>query len=299
MDRIIRVGSRESRLAVAQTNLVLDQIKKFHPEITFELVTMKTTGDKILDRDLDQVGGKGLFVKELDRALLEGRVDMTIHSLKDLPMELTPGLPVLGYSRREDPRDVLILRRGLREVGEGQIGTSSKRRALQLKRLYPEASFRSIRGNVRTRLRKLEEEGYAATVLARAGLVRLGMEEIITRTFSTEEVIPAAGQGILVFQGREGEAYDFLSEVSDQASAFAALAERSFVRTLNGGCSSPAAAYAEIEGDSLLLSGLYYDEATGGYTTGRARGKVREAEKLGEELALSLKESYKREEAHV
>jgi hydroxymethylbilane synthase len=315
MEKIIRVGSRESKLALAQTELVLKEIKKFHPEMQFELVPMKTTGDKILDRNLDQIGGKGLFVKELDRALLERKVDLTIHSLKDLPMEIPDELPILGYSKREDPRDAMICGQKLKsyldekagEDGEKEkalseeeklcIGTSSKRREKQLSILYPKADFRGIRGNVQTRLRKLEEEGYDATVLAMAGLKRLGVEEIADQIFSVDEVIPAAGQGILVLQGRRGEEYFFLDEVCDREAAYAATAERSFVKTLDGGCTSPAAAYAELAGNQLLLRGLYYDEETEGFLTGKkslllAEGALAEAEKLGKELALELKEKY-------
>ncbi len=295
MKKKIRVGSRESRLAVAQTEEILEKVRAFHPELEIELVTMKTTGDRILDRNLDQIGGKGLFVKELDKALLEGRVDLTIHSLKDLPMEQAEELPIIGYSKRRDPRDVMILREKRMKTEEIRlIGSSSNRRRLQLQRLYPQAEFRGIRGNVQTRLKKLAEEGYDATILAMAGLSRLGMEHLADRIFSVEEVIPAAGQGILVFQGRRGEDYSFLQEVCDEASRYAALAERAFVRKLNGGCSSPVAAYAEIEGKKILLRGLYYDEAEEDYIVGKKEGRVDEAGALGLALAAELKESYAR-----
>lgn len=295
MKKKIRVGSRESRLAVAQTEEILEKVIAFHPELEIELVTMKTTGDRILDRNLDQIGGKGLFVKELDKALLEGRVDLTIHSLKDLPMEQAEELPIIGYSKRRDPRDVMILREKRMKTEEIRlIGSSSNRRRLQLQRLYPQAEFRGIRGNVQTRLKKLAEEGYDATILAMAGLSRLGMEHLADRIFSVEEVIPAAGQGILVFQGRRGEDYSFLQEVCDEASRYAALAERAFVRKLNGGCSSPVAAYAEIEGKKILLRGLYYDEAEEDYIVGKKEGRVDEAGALGLALAAELKESYAR-----
>ena len=295
MKKKIRVGSRESRLAVAQTEEILEKVRAFHPELEIELVTMKTTGDRILDRNLDQIGGKGLFVKELDKALLEGRVDLTIHSLKDLPMEQAEELPIIGYSKRRDPRDVMILREKRMKTEEIRlIGSSSNRRRLQLQRLYPQAEFRGIRGNVQTRLKKLAEEGYDATILAMAGLSRLGMEHLADRIFSVEEVIPAAGQGILVFQGRRGEDYSFLQEVCDEASRYAALAERAFVRKLNGGCSSPVAAYAEIEGKKILLRGLYYDEVEEDYIVGKKEGRVDEAGALGLALAAELKESYAR-----
>ena len=165
MKTVIRIGSRESRLAVTQTEIIKGQIEAHFPHIRVEIVTMKTTGDRILDRSLEQIGGKGLFVKELDQALRKGRVDLSVHSLKDMPMDIPEDLPILAYSKREDPRDVLIFRQGQTEsISGGMIGTSSKRRRLQLERLYPDCHFQGIRGNVQTRLRKLEEEGFCATV---------------------------------------------------------------------------------------------------------------------------------------
>jgi len=291
--RVIRVGSRDSKLAVAQTMSVLTVMEKEHPEITFELVTMKTTGDKILDRNLDQIGGKGLFVKELDLALMEGRIDLSIHSLKDLPMEISDEIPLVGYSKREDPRDVMLLKPGSNgEFKEGLIGTSSRRRMEQLKKLYPNATFRCIRGNVQTRLRKLSEEDYEATILAKAGLARLGMEDYIDKVFSLDEMIPAAGQGILAFQGRKGEDYSFLSCVCDEKSKLAAICERSFVKYLDGGCSSPIAAYAQVDEDKISLRGLYYHEPAGDYVVGMKTGSVHEAEQIGEHLAKELKTNW-------
>jgi len=289
MKKIVRVGSRDSKLAVRQTLLALEGVKEVHPEIEFELVTMKTTGDKILDRNLDQIGGKGLFVKELDKALSEGRVDITVHSLKDLPMELPEELPLIGYSKREDARDVVLVKKGReQDFDYGCIGTSSRRRMEQLKKLYPNATFRGIRGNVQTRLRKLEEEDYTATILAKAGLARLGMEDCITKTFSVEEVIPAAGQGIVAFQGRKGEDYSYLECVCDKASFYAATAERSFVKYLDGGCSSPIAAYASVNGEKISLRGLYYHEPAEDFSVGVKEGNVADAEQIGVALAQEL-----------
>ena len=175
-----------------------------------------------------------MFVKELDQALRKGRVDLSVHSLKDMPMDIPEDLPILAYSKREDPRDVLIFRQGQTEsISGGMIGTSSKRRRLQLERLYPDCHFQGIRGNVQTRLRKLEEEGFCATVLAAAGLKRLGMDSCIGRYFSCEEMIPAAGQGILAVQARAGEYQELLEVLNDPRSEAAAKAERAFVKVLN------------------------------------------------------------------
>lgn len=296
MRKVIRVGSRESKLAVAQTMLVLKEIEKKHPEIAFELVTMKTTGDKILDRNLDQIGGKGLFVKELDQALLDGRVDITIHSLKDLPMEIPEEIPLLGFSKREDPRDAILVRKGAEESFQtGCIGTSSRRRMEQLKKLYPKASYRGIRGNVQTRMQKLEKEGYDATILAVAGLKRISMEKHITKIFSTDEMIPAAGQGILAFQGRKDEDYSYLTCVCSAESEYAATAERNFVSALNGGCSSPIAAFAKVNEDKVTLKGLYYHEPAKDFSVGTITGTVSEAKVLGEKLARNLQERWKNE----
>ena len=267
MHSVIRIGSRESLLAVRQAEIIRDQIRQADPQIRVEIITMKTTGDRILDKSLAQIGGKGLFVKELDRALMEGRIDLAVHSLKDMPMEENEELPILAYGKREDPRDVLVYRPGLESLPEHPvIGTSSRRRALQMESLYPGCTFRGIRGNVQTRMRKLETEGYDGTLLAAAGLRRLGMEHVAGRYFSVDEMIPAAGQGILAVQGRRGERYDWMDEIDDPASRAAALAERQFIRILGGGCTSPSAAHAQVSGNELKLTGLYYDEGTGKYS---------------------------------
>lgn len=293
MKKVI-IGSRESRLAVIQSELVRDFIcENNNNHVTAELLTMKTTGDKILDRTLDKIGGKGLFVKELDRALLAGQTDISVHSLKDMPMEVPENLPVVACSKREDPRDVLVLPKGVKELDLSKpIGSSSLRRVLQLKKIYPDAEFKSIRGNVCSRLSKLDNGEYSAIILAAAGLKRLGLEERISRYFTIEEMIPAAGQGILAVQGRLGETYDYLEGFHEKNAMYAALSERAFVRELNGGCSSPVAAHAVISEEKLRLFGLYYNEKDGDYLTGSICGSCSEAEKLGVELAHKLKTEY-------
>lgn len=287
--KTIRIGSRESKLAVVQSGMLIDCIEYHHKEIKVELVTMKTTGDKILDRSLDKVGGKGLFVKELDMALMEKRTDLSVHSLKDMPMELPKALPLLAFSKREDPRDAFILPKGEKELNPDlPIGCSSKRRMVQLKKLFPHMEFKGIRGNVLTRLEKLDRREYSGIVLAAAGLRRLGLEDRISRLFSIEESIPAAGQGILAIQGRNGENYDFLKEFHDEAAQAEAICERAFVKCLNGGCSSPIAAFAKAEGKSLHLTGLYCDEDSQEYVTGTVTGDINQAEDIGKTLANKL-----------
>ena len=291
MKKKIVVGSRESKLAVVQSMMLVDYLRRTLPDAEISLLTMKTTGDKILDRTLDEVGGKGLFVKELDQALREHRADLTVHSLKDMPMELPEDLPLLCFSKREDPRDVLVLRSGQTELRPGKpIGTSSLRRALQLKALYPEYETMSVRGNLQTRLKKLDEGQYGALVLAAAGLKRLGLEHRIHRYFTPEEIIPAAGQGILGVQGRAGEDMSFLTGFADREAGYAAICERAFVTELNGGCTSPVCAHAEIVDGRIRLRGLYYDETTGAVRVGTAEGNTDEAEALGRRLAGWLRE---------
>ena len=287
----IRIGSRESKLAVIQSNMVLEYIKSSVPQADVSLVTMKTTGDIILDRSLESVGGKGLFVKELDRALIENRTDLSVHSLKDMPMQVPEDLPLAAFSSREDPRDVLVLPEGATELDKSKpIGCSSRRRQLQLKLLFPDMDIQPVRGNVQTRLAKLEAGQFSALVLAAAGLKRLGLEGRISRYFTTEEILPAAGQGILVVQTRRGMDTQCLRLVQDEKTACCAKAERAFVRALDGGCSSPVAAYAVVEGEKLTLTGFYVSEDERIQRKGSISGGVTEAATLGSTLARILKE---------
>lgn len=300
--RKIRIGSRESKLAVVQSEIIMDLIRRAHPEIELELVTMKTTGDMILDRSLDQVGGKGLFVKELDQALRDGRIDIAVHSLKDMPMDTPEDLPLLAFSKREDPRDVLVLPKEADRTDSVDItgftgsldpakpiGSSSARRNLQLRRLYGGMAAESVRGNVLTRLSKLDRGDYSALVLACAGLKRLGLDDRVSKVFDPSEMIPAAGQGIMAIQGRAGEDHDYLDCVNDRNAETEALTERAFVRALDGGCSSPIAAFAHAVGDEVKLTGLYYIEAEDDYITGEIAGRREDGEALGRELARQLK----------
>ena len=286
----IRIGSRESKLAVIQSRIVMDAIARTVPEAELELVTMKTTGDRILNKTLDQIGGKGLFVKELDQALRDGRADFTVHSLKDMPMEVPDDLPLAAFSRREDPRDVLVLPEGVTELDRSKpIGCSSRRRQLQLKVLFPDVEIRPVRGNVQTRLAKLEAGEFSALVLAAAGLKRLGLEGRISRYFSTGEILPAAGQGILAVQTRQGMDTSCLAAVRDEDAACCALAERAFVRALDGGCTSPVAAHAVVAGEQLTLTGLYVSPDETVVRKGAMTGLKADAERLGQALAEALR----------
>ena len=256
---------------------------------------MTTTGDNILDRTLDVVGGKGLFVKELDEALRAGRVDLCVHSYKDMPVEDNPDMPVVAVSRREDPRDVLLCAAGRMESGVRTVGCSSLRRKLQLEALPGAAGWqvRPVRGNVLTRMDKMDSGEFDALVLAAAGIRRLGLEERVNRVFSVDEVMPAATQGILAVQGRAGVDYGFLCEWSDEDAWDSAEAERGFVRALGGGCSAPVAAYAELAGGTCTLCGLYVN-AKEQLFKGVQSGPRKEARQLGERLAAALKEEGER-----
>lgn len=285
----IRIGSRDSRLAVIQSEMVMDAIGAYDPTLEVELVTMKTTGDLILDRPLSQIGGKGLFVKELDRALLEGRVDFTVHSSKDLPMDIPQELPLVAFSHRADPRDALVLPQGVDTLDPTRpIGCASLRRTLQLKKLFPHHQVAPVRGNVQTRLAKLDRGEYSALVLACAGLDRLGLENRISRRFPVEEMLPAAGQGILAVQSRADVDTSCLSLFHDPVAAVCLTAERAFVGTLEGGCSSPVAAHATVDGDTVTLTGFYVDGEGESYIESSCAACA-DAREMGAELAVRMR----------
>ena len=287
----IVIGSRDSKLAVVQAQMVIDFLRGAHPGCEVGLATFKTTGDKILDRRLDQIGGKGLFVKELDSALRAGSCDYTVHSCKDLPMEVPDDLPLVCFSSREDPRDVLVFPQGASEPDWSlPIGTSSRRREIQLRTLFPEVTFASVRGNLQTRLRKLDEGGYGALVLAAAGLKRMGLADRIGRYLTVDEVIPSAGQGVLAVQGRVDADASLFDGFADVDVADAVLAERAFVARLDGGCSSPIAAHAQVDGDSIVLRGLYYDEELQEARRGSVEGTRADAISIACDLADRLRD---------
>lgn len=291
----IRIGTRKSRLARIQAKMLADYIDTHCEGYEAELVTVMTTGDRNLSKRLDEIGGKGVFVKELDAFLTEGHTDLSVHSLKDMPMEIPPEIPVIGFSGREDARDVLVLPEGTKEYDyRGPIGCSSNRRSLQLKDIYPNAEIRNIRGNVETRLEKLDSGEYGGLILAAAGLKRLGLSERISRYFTVEEMVPAAGQGILCVQGREGEDYGFLQGFFDEEVRECVAAERAYTAYLNGGCSLPMGVYAQILDEiRMQVQGLFFDEDSGRYGKLCVSGKRSEAEELGISLAQELKRSVK------
>jgi len=287
------IGSRESRLAVVQAELVRDRLRELHPGLDVSIRTYKTTGDVILDRTLDKVGGKGLFTKELEAALLRGEADLLVHSFKDVPMLVDQRIPIVGVSAREDERDVLVLPVGASAPDPDKpLGCSSLRRTLQLRRLYPGVRVEPVRGNVLTRLRKLDEGQYGALCLAAAGLRRLELEARISRFFAPEELLPAACQGILALQARADFDRTLLDGLHDPDAWTAATCERAFVRTLDGGCSSPVAAHMTPEGDGIRLTGLYVEQDNETYHIESAAGTRDEAEALGCRLAAAMRERW-------
>lgn len=280
--REIKIGTRGSPLALAQTKIIADRILSTWPDEKITVVKITTHGDKDMSPFSDNpLGLKGMFVSEIEQALLKGEIDFAVHSLKDLPADINSHLPIVAYSQRGDPRDALITGSATGNI----IGSSSLRRRLQLERLYPDKNIIPIRGNVDTRIKRLDDGEYSGLVLAVSGLERLNLQNRITKIFSPNEILPAPGQGILACQGREDEDYHYLDCVNDECSRDCALAERSFSRALNADCNVPVGAYAVVEFDVLTLKGLYIDENTRKFYSGELTGKRCDAEIIGQKLA--------------
>lgn len=288
MEKHIKICSRDSRLAIVQSELIIDKICRADSTVKAELITMKTTGDRILNKTLDKIGGKGLFLKELEEALMKKQVDLCVHSLKDVPITENKMYPIVAYSSRETPYDVLVLRTDIDSLDLSlPVGCSSMRRMLQFKMIYPQANVVPVRGNVQTRLKKLDSGEYGALILAEAGLKRLGLQSRISYRFSPEEMVPAAGQGVIAVQGREGEYTDLLNSINDNAAAICVKTERLVSKLLDGDCSSPIGAYAVTENDKMHLYGFYskYDISVKADVT----GDVKDNESLASELVTRLK----------
>lgn len=298
MKKIIRVGTRESKLAIAQAKIVVDLIKSRHPDIELEILGISTSGDKMLDRRLDTIGGKGLFIKELENALLDNRIDIAVHSMKDVPVFLADGLIIAAVSRREDARDALVTVDGtpLRDLKQGAvIGTSSVRRELQVLEKRPDLKVKTLRGNVLTRLDKLLNNEYDALILAAAGLKRLGLEEKCTQYFGVDEMIPAVGQGIIAIETRADEDTSYLMDsVHSSEAALQLDAEREFMIKLNGGCSTPIAAHAVIQGECMRVYGMYASLEKPYMYKEYVEGSKYDAAQLGERLAAKIIEQLGR-----
>ena len=286
----LRIGTRGSALALWQAEWVRSQLTAAHPGLTVELVTIKTQGDKILDVPLAKVGGKGLFVKEIEEALLEGRVDLAVHSMKDMPAELLAGLHVAAMPLREDPRDVLVMREGsgFADLPPGaRVGTSSLRRAAQLLHLRADLKIETLRGNLDTRLRKLETQGFHAVVLAAAGIKRMGLSHLITQYLEPELMLPAVGQGALGIETRTEDptTNELVAGLAHPPTMVAVRGERAFLRRLQGGCQVPIGGYATLEGERLALTGMVADLQGRRVIRRVLQGEARQADEIGESLA--------------
>ncbi|WP_085300138.1 hydroxymethylbilane synthase [Cognaticolwellia mytili] len=289
----VRIATRKSALALWQAEYVKAQLEHFHPGINVELVPMTTKGDIILDTPLAKVGGKGLFVKELEVAMLEDRADIAVHSMKDVPVEFPEGLGLEVICPREDPRDAFVSNNiaSFADLPQGAVvGTSSLRRQCQIKALRPDLIIRDLRGNVNTRLKKLDNNEYDAIILAAAGLIRLEMPERIREFIAPEVMLPANGQGAVGIECRtEDETIKkLLAPLGCEETRIRVIAERSMNRALEGGCQVPIGSYAIIENQEIYLRGLVGAVDGSKILTSEVRGKTQDAEKLGTDLAATL-----------
>lgn len=307
------IGTRGSKLALWQANWVSEKIKSLYPEIKVEIEKIKTTGDKILDAPLAKIGGKGLFVKEIEEALLLKRIDLAVHSMKDVPSQLPKGLHISAICEREDPRDAFISNNGkqLEELpSESVVGTSSLRRTIQLKSLREDLVIKPLRGNVDTRIRKLKDGNFQAIVLAYAALKRMGLDGIVTKIFSEDTMIPSVGQGAIGIETRIDD--DFVNQIlkplNHLKTAICVFAERAFLSVMGGGCQVPLACHAKIINNCLNITGMigdpdYNSEILKGSKQNRISFEfnsldkvdesfkaylLTEASRLGEELAREL-----------
>ncbi|MBY5993337.1 hydroxymethylbilane synthase [Ferrimonas balearica] len=291
----IRIATRKSPLALWQAEFVKAELEKAHPGLTVTLLKMSTKGDRILDTPLAKVGGKGLFVKELEVAMLNGEADIAVHSMKDVPVEFPEGLGLAVICDREDPRDAFVSNtyKSLDDLPQGAIvGSSSLRRQCQLRAMRPDLDVRDLRGNVGTRLSKLDAGEYDAIILAAAGLKRLELEERITDLIEPEQSLPANGQGAVGIECRldDAELVELISVLNHAPTQARVVAERAMNTHLEGGCQVPIGAYAVIEGDTLWLRGLVGDTDGSRIIRDELRGPVVEAEQLGITLAKRLLE---------
>ncbi|ENY71794.1 porphobilinogen deaminase [Aeromonas diversa CDC 2478-85] len=291
--RTLRIATRKSPLALWQANFVKAQLEAIHPDLQVELVPMSTQGDKILDTPLAKVGGKGLFVKELETAMLEGRADIAVHSMKDVPVEFPEGLGLHTICEREDPRDAFVSNHfsTLEALPLGAVvGTSSLRRQCQLRASRPDLVIRDLRGNVNTRLAKLDAGEYDAIILAAAGLKRLEMAHRITAFIQPEQSLPANGQGAVGIECRlDDEAVKaLLAPLEHAETRTRVLTERAMNRALQGGCQVPIGAYALVEGDQIWLRGLVGSPDGSQMLRDEIRGPLANGESLGEALAERL-----------
>ncbi len=289
----IRIGTRGSKLALWQANWTKSNLRRIHPSLSIEIVVIKTKGDKILDVPLAKVGGKGLFVKEIEEALLDRRIDLAVHSMKDMPADLPDGLCIGPVPEREIPSDVLISKKGLglSELGpSARIGTSSLRRAAQLRHVKPDCVILPLRGNLNTRIKKLETGNMDAIVLAAAGVKRLNLENRITEYLDYDIMLPAVGQGALCIEIRENdpEIDEIVSGLNHPETRSIVMGERAFLHHLEGSCQIPVAAHGEIKDNNYTLCGLVADIDGKTIVKDTCSGSEALSEKIGVQLAQRL-----------
>jgi hydroxymethylbilane synthase len=297
--RSLVVGTRGSRLALRQTDLAVEAIRAKHPDLAFEIREVRTEGDRST-ASLLEIGGQGVFVKELEAALQRGDIDIAVHSLKDVPNDIADGLTLAAVLERADPRDALVTRDGgpLTDLPPAaRIGTGSARRAVQLRALRPDIEPVDIRGNVDTRVRKVDEGEFDGAVLAVAGLERLGLLDRISETFDVDVMLPSVGQGAMTIEARAHDAdlHELLRAVDHRESRLACEAERSFLKFLGGGCSLPFGGLAGIHGSTLEVRGFLSDEDGEHLLRDEVAGKPEDAERLGVALAAELLMAFERE----
>lgn len=289
----LTIATRKSALALWQAEHIKARLEALHPGLTVELLPMSTRGDVILDTPLAKIGGKGLFVKELEVAMIEGRADLAVHSMKDLPVEFPEGLELFVICEREDPSDAFVSNNysSLAEMPDGAVvGTCSLRRRCQIAERYPHLKIKDLRGNVQTRLRKLDDGEFDAIILATSGLVRLDLGDRIRLRLSPEDSLPANGQGALGIECRsnDNEVKALLKPLEHEVSRICVLAERAMNRRLEGGCQVPIGAFAELEGETLTLRGLVGNPDGSQVIRGEMQGHMKDAEQIGTELANDL-----------
>lgn len=287
------IASRESALAMWQARHIQARLKALYPQCDVSILGMTTTGDQILDSPLSRIGGKGLFVKELENALADGRADLAVHSMKDVPMHLPDGFTLAATGEREDPRDAFVSNSyaSLEELPEGSIvGTSSLRRQSQIQARFPHLKIESLRGNVQTRLRKLDEGQYAAIILAAAGLIRLELGDRIKGFIDPADSIPAVGQGALGIEinASRADLIEVLAPLNHVDTQLCVEAERGFSRALAGSCTVPLGAYATMQNDTITMQGFVASVDGQQMLKEHVSGSAQEAEKLGQQLALKL-----------
>jgi hydroxymethylbilane synthase len=294
MNKPITIGTRGSQLALYQANKVKSELEAKFPDQKVEIEIIKTKGDKILDVALSKIGDKGLFTKEIENALLDGRVDLAVHSLKDLPTVLPDGLKLGGVLKRAEFRDAFVSVSGkkIAELDEktDTIATSSLRRRSQLLKINPNFNIVDIRGNVNTRLRKMSEGHCTAMIMAAAGLQRIGLDEHISEVIEENTIIPAVSQGIIAIEirGNDDRVQDFIDAINDSETSIAGAAERVFLNTLEGGCQVPVGCYTKIGYDSFFMKGFISMPDGTQFISGEMTGGIMEAKKIAKDLALSF-----------